>query len=101
MTNFKIKEYIDHYNDYAKAGNAFFSDAVPHINQGDIIVFDMKGIDGVSTVFLNTSFGQLIDLFGIDKVKKSFRFSNLLCSQAERIKKYFQDYEDIKKYPVV
>lgn len=95
MINFRIKDYVDSYNDHAKAGNAVYKDAVPLINQGDVILFDMKDLDGVSTVFLNTSFGQLIDLYGSDRVKKSFRFTNLLKSQAERIKKYFIDYADV------
>ncbi len=92
MTTFIIKDYIDRYNDYSKAGDAFYSDASPMIAQGSVIGFDMKGLDAVSTVFLNASFGHLIDEFGIERVKKSLKFSNLLRSQAERIKKYFIDY---------
>lgn len=94
MTNLVIKDYIDRFNDFASAGDAVFSDAKPSIISGDKVVFDMKGLDAVSTVFLNTSFGQLIDTFGIDLVKKSFRFTNILKTQADRIRKYFQDYAE-------
>lgn len=93
--NLRIKEYIDTYNDYAKAGEAVFATALPMIENNQLMVFDMEGLDGVSTVFLNTSFGHLIDVFGIERVKRSFRFSNVLRSQAERIKKYFQDYQTL------
>ena len=93
--NMIIKDYIDRFNDYAKAGDAVFADSCPLIINGESIVFDMVGLDGVSTVFLNTSFGQLIDCFGIERVKRSFRFSNVLKTQAERIRKYFQDYAEI------
>lgn len=97
MTTLFIKEYIDKFNDYSKAGNAFFSDASPMIEQGLTIGFDMKGLDAVSTVFLNASFGQLIDRYGIKRVKESFKFSNLLRSQADRIRKYFIDYDIINE----
>lgn len=92
MANLIFKDYIDKYNDYSKAGNAFFSVVSPLIAQDEIIRFDMKDLDSVSTVFLNASFGQLIDLYGIERVKKSFRFANILRTQIERIKKYFTDY---------
>lgn len=90
-----IKDYIERFNDYAKAGDAVFSDSRPLIDAEETIVFDMKGLDAVSTVFLNTSFGHLMDVYGIERVKKSFRFSNILRTQAERIKKYFQDYAEV------
>lgn len=99
MVSFVIKDYYDQHQDNAKAGDAVFSDAVPLISRGEVIVFDMHGLDAVSTVFLNTSFGHLMELFGIEKVKKSFKFSNLLRSQAERIKKYFSDYAELKSNP--
>ncbi len=91
-----IKDYIVKFNDYAKAGDAVFFDSCPLIDTGETIVFDMTGLDGVSTVFLNTSFGHLMDVYGIERVKKSFKFTNILRTQAERIKKYFQDYAEVK-----
>lgn len=100
MTNFIIKDYIDRFNDYAKAGDAVCNDAMSLIDNGETIVFNMTGLDSVSTVFLNTSFGQLIDSYGIEKVKKSFRFTNILRSQADRIKKYFADYAELKNTPL-
>ena len=95
MNILKIKQYIDQYQDYAKAGNAVFADTYPMIGRDEMVAFDMAGLDGVSTVFLNTSFGQLIDMYGIERVKRSFKFSNILRSQAERIRKYFADYAEL------
>ena len=95
MNVLKVKGYIDKYQDYAKAGDAVFADACPMIVKNEMIAFDMSGLDGVSTVFLNTSFGQLIDMYGIERVKRSFKFSNILRSQAERIRKYFSDYSEL------
>lgn len=99
MANLIIKDYIDRYNDYSKAGDALYSDAFPLIAQGEVIGFDMKGLDSVSTVFLNASFGHLIDAYGIDRVRKSFRFMNILRSQIDRIRKYFNDYTEISAMP--
>ena len=92
MYTLGIKDYIDKYNDYARAGNAACSDVCDKIDANQTIVFDMKGIDAVSTVFLNAFFGQLIDKYGIERIKGAFKFSGLLKSQFERIKKYFVDY---------
>lgn len=91
--NFLIKNYLDSVKDMALAGKAVSDDAKPIIERGDIIIFDMTGQQSVSTVFLNASFGFLIDEYGLEKIKKSFRFHNILRSQAERIKKYFDDYQ--------
>lgn len=96
MHSIIIKDYVDRLNDFAKAGDAVFNYAKPLIEKDEIILFDMSGLDSVSTVFLNTSFGHLMDIFGIEKVKTSFKFKNILRSQGERIKKYFTDYAEIK-----
>lgn len=93
MQTIIVKQYIDAYNDYAKAGDAVCDFAAAAIDSNDMLQFDMTGQDAVSTVFLNTSFGHLIDRFGIERVKRSFRFSNILRSQMDRIRKYFDDYQ--------
>ena len=98
MATLIIKDYFDSYNDFANAGSAVAKDSAVAIERNDSILFDMKGLDAVSTVFLNTSFGYLMDKYGIDRVRKSFRFSNILRSQAERIKKYFSDYAEIHQH---
>lgn len=90
---FLIKDYIDSANDMAVAGKAVSDNAKPILDKGDIVIFDMDGLQSVSTVFLNTSFGYLIDEYGLEKVKKSFKFHNILRSQGERIRKYFEDYQ--------
>ena len=90
----RVKDFCDRHNDYAAAGNEIFNISRPMIEKGESIVFDMIGIDSVSTVFLNTSFGHLIDVFGLVRVKQSFKFTHILRSQIERIKKYFSDYAE-------
>lgn len=88
-----IKDYVASAKDMAVAGKAVSDDARPILDNGGIIIFDMNGLQSVSTVFLNTSFGYLIDEYGLEKVKNSFKFHNILRSQGERIRKYFEDYQ--------
>lgn len=79
-------------NGYVESGNIVFFEAKDIVSDGGIIIIDMNKVDSVPTNFLNTSIGALIDLYGIEKTKKSLRFSNILKSQVERIRKYFNDY---------
>ncbi len=44
---------------------------------------------------MNTSFGELIALYGIEKTKKVFLFKSITKAQLQRIRKYFADYENI------
>jgi len=83
--------------DYSNGGTVVYSIAQRAILQNDVIVIDMKNVDSFPTVFMNTSFGELMDEFGVDKIKKSFRFKNILKTQVERISKYFSDYESMLK----
>jgi len=84
-------------NDYANGGTVVYDIAQSAIANNDIIVIDMQNVDSVPTVFMNTSFGKLMDIFGVDRIKKSFRFKNILKTQVERISKYFSDYESLLK----
>lgn len=82
-------------NDYATSGTIVHDIAYEAILNDDLIVIDMEGIESVPTTFMNTSFGTLMNNFGVDKIKKSFRFRNILKTQVERISKYFYDYESL------
>lgn len=97
MQTITIKQYVTKYNDFSKAGTDIFDVASSAILGGEEVLLDMKGQDSVSTVFLNASIGRLIDQFGVEKVKKNLKFANLLRTQMERIRKYFEDYQEL--YP--
>jgi hypothetical protein len=84
-------------NDYANGGVAVYNIAQKAILNNDVIVIDMQNVDSVPTVFMNTSFGELMDNYGADRIKKSFKFRNILKTQVERISKYFSDYESLLK----
>lgn len=95
MIHIFLKDIFAAHPDAAQAGYALANTAKAALDKHEIINFDMEGELGVSTVFLNASLGYLMDHYGVDRVRKSFRFSNILKSQASRITKYFDDYEKI------
>jgi hypothetical protein len=80
---------------YADSGSIVFDIAKNAIQKREIVIIDMDGVDSVPTNFMNTSFGALINIFGIENTKKSFKFRNILKSQIDRISKYFNDYQTI------
>lgn len=88
-----IKTYLDKYLDYPKAGDTFYRDAKNIIDAGGIVVFDMLDVDGIPTVFLNTSLGHLLDDYGVDKVKQSIRTGNMPRSQVDRMRRYIAIYQ--------
>lgn len=57
----------------------------------------MIDVLSVPYMFLNTSFGAIIDELWTQKLKDSIGFKNLLKSQVERIQKYLIDYNHIIK----
>ena len=83
--------------DYADAGTAVYEIAKTAVSNQEVVILDMKGVDSVPTIFMNTSFGKLIDEFGIEETKKSFKFRNILKTQVERIIKYFKDSETVNQ----
>lgn len=82
---------------FPKGGSILFEIAKEIIESGNTICLDMEGIESFPTVFMNTSFGDLINIFGISQTKQSFRFKNVTKMQIDRIRKYFNDYEVITK----
>jgi len=80
-------------NNYADSGSIVFKYAQEAVLDNEIIVIDMDFVDSVPTVFMNTSFGALMDIHGVEKTKKLFKFRNILKSQVDRITKYFNDYK--------
>lgn len=96
MKTILIAEILDKEQSYVKAGEVLGEMTREAISSGCRFVrIDMKGVDSFPTTFMNTSFGYLIDDWGIQKTKSVFVFDNILKSQMERIRKYFKDYESI------
>lgn len=94
MKTIQLKDVIAKTQDYAESGSIVFGIADLAISENDTVAIDLSGVDSVPTIFMNTSFGALMDKYGAD-VTKSFRFRNVKQTQIERFKKYFDDYRNI------
>jgi hypothetical protein len=62
-----------------------FADNVPFI-------FSFKDSPPPSTSFLNSSFGELIDLYGLDKFKSLVKFHDLSPTLVVYLKNYFSTF---------
>ena len=51
---------------------------------------DMRDLTPMSTSFLNSSFGNLVDEFGVEKIKSHVSLSNVKKSDAHRISTYMK-----------
>lgn len=87
----KIQEILTN-RQYPAAGEILFNELKTAIDNNDIIDIDFNGVTSVPPTFLNCSFGHLIDIYGVDKVKQSVRFINITKQEAENIKEYFSIY---------
>lgn len=82
---------------HPEAGVEVFKIAQRAILNNDKVNIDMDEVVVVPTSFMNTSFGDLINLFGFEETKGVFNFKNIRKTQLDRFRKYFADYETIMK----
>lgn len=80
---------------YPDAGTEF-CDILREVIQIDgTLQIDMKGVDSIPTMFMNTSFGKIMSEYGLARLKKAMVFRNISRVQIERIGKYFKDYTEV------
>ncbi len=92
--NISLKDILKDRS-YTDGGYVLFDIADKAILNGDMVVIDMEGVSSIPTLFMNTSFGDLIMKYGIDKTKKIFSFNNINRFQLEKIQKYFNDFQNL------
>lgn len=95
MKNVVLLKDILKDNQYPEAGVLLFKIAKEAIDNGETLILNMCEVESVPTVFMNTSFGELIASYGVEKTKKVFLFKSITKAQVQRIRKYFADYENI------
>jgi hypothetical protein len=94
VVNIVLKDILEGRS-YREGGYALFEIAEDAIRQGNIVSLDMKEMRSIPSLFMNTSFGDLILNYGIDNVKKLFVFNNITKSQIDKIQKYFDDFQSL------
>lgn len=80
---------------YPDAGTDFCGILREVIQNNDTLQIDMKGVDSIPTMFMNTSFGKIMSEYGVERLKKAMIFRNISKVQIERIGKYFKDYVEV------
>lgn len=75
------------------AGVLLYETIQKKADRGEKVVIDMTDVTSLSSVFLNTSIGKVIDQYGIDFLKKNISFVKITKQQAERLKDYLIKYK--------
>ncbi len=89
-----IHKLVDDTTSYS-AGTAMF-DALDRILSSDnTIHLSLYGVSPMSSSFLNSFFGKLIDKYGIEDVKAKVKLVDYRLAEALRIKDYFERYNSI------
>lgn len=76
-----------------QAGNVLYDKMNECVLTNDKLVLDMSGVSSIPSIFLNMSFGQFIDKYGVEKLKNMVSFTNITRTQAERITDYLKRYK--------
>jgi len=84
-------------NSYPEAGSILFDIIKKAIVSSDKAIIDMKDVISIPTMFMNTSFGAILDEFSMEELKSTISFKNISKSQIERIQKYLSDYNQLKQ----
>lgn len=70
-------------------GFTLYSILVKEIEAGRKIKLSLSAATAMSSSFMNSSFGELIDKYGISKVKEYISLINYTPSYAQHVKSYF------------
>ena len=92
--NIILKEILKDKS-YTDCGYDLYAIAEKAIDSGDTVSLDMQDVQSIPTLFMNTSFGDLIEKYGIEETKKIFLFKNINKSLIDRIQSYFDKYQTL------
>ena len=66
-----------------------------YFKQDYVVYLSLIDCNPVSTSFFNSSFGKLIDEYGISYVKSKLKLTDYKMTEALRIKSYFERYNKL------
>ncbi|MCM1517623.1 MAG: STAS-like domain-containing protein [Pseudoflavonifractor sp.] len=92
MDKIDIKQLMDSAS-YPDAGYMLYLKARPIIEADGIVRMDLTDVASLPTLFMNMSFGKLINDFGKARVMQALKFYSITKVQLERIKKYFERFD--------
>ena len=73
-------------------GDVLYGALSPYVRSGQVVRLSLHDATPMATSFLNTSFGQLIDAYGLAAVRASVRLVQFVPSHAQRLKDYLDHY---------
>ena len=76
-------------------GAKLFAALAPYVAQGQVVRLSLRGAAPMSTSFLNSAFGDLLDEFGPTAVRHSLKLVEYFPSHAAAIKKYLDQYRPV------
>lgn len=82
---------------FPESGIELFEILSRAIQNDEKICVDMRNVVSLPTLFLNSSFGKTIELYGDSALKKAIVFSNINKTQAERIQEYIKKFVAVIK----
>ena len=74
-------------------GDKLFAALAPHVAAGKVVRLSLLHASPMSTSFLNSSFGVLIDEFGLAAVRSSLKLIDYLPSHAGIIRNYIDAFQ--------
>lgn len=90
----KLKDIVS--DTYSNAsGYSFYITLRPIFENDNQTNISLEGVSAFSTSFLNSSFGQLIDEYGLDKFKKTLKISNLTKVNGDMIRNYVNSFSSL------
>ena len=93
-TTIHLNQILQQDADLTVAGSKFYDSVKEHVADSEKIVVDMENVTSLPSIFLNVSFGRIIDEYGMDVVRQLFSFVKITKMQAERLQKYFGAYKN-------
>ena len=92
-----MKSFVINLNDVVNGtftndeGAKLYAALAPHLAAGTVVRLSLRGATAMSSSFLNSSFGDLIDHYGIAALRRSLKLVDYVPSHAAIIKKYVAD----------
>lgn len=76
-------------------GDKLFAALAPYVAKAEVVRLSLADASPMSTSFLNSSFGELIDAYGLAAVRSSLKLVDYLPSHAARIKQYIDSFKPV------
>lgn len=69
-------------------GNKLFTALSPYVSAGQVVRLSLRDATPMSSSFLNSSIGELIEQYGLAALRHSLKLTDYLPSHAAAIKQY-------------